>query len=309
MSVARHALPRGPRPSAPEPATADLHTHTTRSDGVLEPAELVRQVAETSVRTLAITDHDSLAAWRELTGAGAPPLPAGLSLIPGVEINAVTRGLDLPEGELHILGFGVDPEDEAFEAALRSQRTSRRLRFERTVARLRELDLSIDAYVAGLDLTRDDSLGRPTVARALVAAGHATSVDDAFDRLLGWGQPGYVPRTGLGPLDAIRAIRAAGGVSVLAHFGAAAQRVDLIRQLADAGLGGLESHHRSFDDLTRAAVSSVATDLGMLETGGTDYHGDLGRYSGSHVELVFPTWLAERAVSAIAGGHARRNGD
>jgi len=248
---------------------------------------------------LAITDHDTLAAYRELTGPEAPPLSPGLELVAGVEINAVTHGRDLLEGEVHVLGFGIDPDDEALEATLRAQRAARRTRFERAVARLREIGLAIDAHLGAVDLTRDDSLGRPTLARALVAAGHATSVDDAFDRILAWGRPGYVPRAGLGPLEAIAAIRTAGGLPVLAHFAAARERPALIRELVDAGLAGLESHHRSFDDVTRSAVSEVARALGLLETGGTDYHGDLGPYAESHAELVFPVQLAERVRRRI----------
>jgi predicted metal-dependent phosphoesterase TrpH len=186
----------------PAPSTIDLHTHTTRSDGIVGPADLVRQAAAVGVRLLALTDHDTLGGYREVLAADA--VPAGLTLMPGVEINAiVTRDLGLWEGELHILGYAMDPADATFEAALAAQRGHRRERFERTVILLRQLDLSIDAQVDALATTGDDALGRPTVARALVAAGHAASVDDAFRRLLGWGKPGYVPRTGLGPVDAI----------------------------------------------------------------------------------------------------------
>ena len=121
-------------PFVPGAAVADLHAHTLRSDGVLEPRELVRQAHAAGVRLFAIADHDNLAAYRELTAPGAPPLPDGLDLVPAVEINAVTRGLDLalPEGELHVLGIGVDPDDAAFEAAIASQRGARRLRFTAT---------------------------------------------------------------------------------------------------------------------------------------------------------------------------------
>ena len=152
----------------------DLHTHTLRSDGVLEPDDLVRAAAHAGITTLAITDHDTLAAYRDLSAAGA--VPAELELIPGVEINALARGIPLAEGELHILGFGMDPDDESFEAALRRQRDARRVRFERTIERLREVGMPIDAQLATLDLSRDDSLGRPTIGRALTAAGYATSV-------------------------------------------------------------------------------------------------------------------------------------
>src|SRR4029079_3176826 len=113
----------------------------------------------------------------------------------------------LTEGELHILGFGMDPADEAFEASLAGQRAQRRLRFERTLERLRALDLSIDAQLGHLRESDDDALGRPTVARALIAAGHAGSVEDACRRLLAWGKPAYVPRQGLDPAQAIAAIR------------------------------------------------------------------------------------------------------
>jgi 3',5'-nucleoside bisphosphate phosphatase len=291
---ARHA----PRPGDDEPfepgdAVADLHAHTTRSDGVLEPPELVRQAYEAGVRLFAVADHDNLAASRELTALGAPPLPPDLVLVPAVEINAVTGGLglDLPEGELHVLGIGVDPDDDAFEAGLVAQRGARRARFRATVDRLREIDLPVDAQVAGVDLTRDDALGRPTLARALVQAGFADSVEDAFRRILAHGQPGYVPRTGMGPVEAIRAIRTAGGLASIAHFRDAPTRLPLLRELIGEGLDGLESHHRSFEEETRTAVGATARALGLVETGGTDYHGDLGPYAASHAGLVMPDEL------------------
>ena len=237
----------------------DLHTHTTRSDGVLTPDELVRDVAAVGVRVLAITDHDTLAGYRELRAAGA--VPAGLELIAGVEINAISRGIPLADGELHILGYGLEADNQAFEAILARQRAARRVRFERTVARLRDIGLPIDLQVAGIDLTRDDALGRPTIARALIAAGFADSVEDAFRRLIGWGGPAYVPREGLGPGEAIAAIRAAGGLAVLAHFSEAQDQVPLIRQLIELGLGGLEVYYRSFSTEVVASVAAVAEAL------------------------------------------------
>jgi hypothetical protein len=285
----RHAAPARRRGIAGAPSTVDLHTHTHHSDGLLAPAALVADAAACGVRLLAITDHDSLAAYRELQANGAVDLPEALELVPGVEINAVNRGeAALTEGELHILGYGVDPDDEAFEAVLARQREARRVRFTRTVERLRELDLPIDDAVGRLDLTRDDALGRPTIARALMDHGFAESVEDAFSRLLGHGGPAYVPRDGVGPLEAIGVIRAAGGLPVLAHFAEAPTRRGVLAELRDAGLRGLEVHHRSFDDETAAAVGAVATELGLVATGGTDYHGDLGPYADAHAELRVP---------------------
>ena len=244
------------------------------------------------MRTLSITDHDTLAGYREVVADGA--VPAAMALISGVEINAlVPRDLGLMEGELHILGFGMDPADEAFEAALAEQRDHRRLRFERTVTRLRELGLAIDPQVERILATEPgartgDALGRPTIARALMAAGHATSVEDAFSRLIGHGGPAYVRREGLGPIDAIAAIRAAGGLAVLAHFREAPDQLGVLGELIDHGLDGLEVYYRTFDDATVAVVRAVADELRLVATGGTDYHGDTETYAAAHADLAIP---------------------
>jgi predicted metal-dependent phosphoesterase TrpH len=279
------------------PSSVDLHTHTRRSDGMLEPVDLVRAAADCGVTTFALTDHDTLAGYREVVAMGA--VPGGMTLVPGVEINAlVTQDLGLWEGELHILGFGMEPADERFEAALAAQRRQRRIRFERTVDRLRELGLDIDAEVAALP-RGDDALGRPTVARALIAAGHAASVEDAFQRFLGRGCPAYVPRMGLGPLEAIDAIRASGGLATLAHFSEAPARIEVVRELVAAGLGGLEVFHRSFDAATVEAVGDVAASLGLLATGGTDYHGDTGTYAEAHAALWVPPEVPEAVLERL----------
>ncbi len=292
------------RSPSPFPSTVDLHTHTTRSDGVMAPADLVAAAAACGVTFMALTDHDTLAGYREVVAADA--VPATLTLIPGVEINAlVTKDLGLWEGELHILGFGMDPDDEAFEAALSAQRDRRRVRFERTVARLRELDLAIDTQVAELRTGDDDALGRPTIARALMAAGHAASVEDAFRRLLGYGCPAYIPREGLGPHEAIEAIRAAGGFAALAHFSEARGRIEVVRELVDGGLRGLEVYYRSFDAAMTKSVRTVATDLGLVQTGGSDYHGDLGSYADAHAYLWVPASVADGVRAALGVQSAR----
>jgi len=286
----------------PEPTQVDLHAHTCRSDGLLSPSALVAAAAAVGVRVLAITDHDTLAGYRDLVAPGAGPLPPGLRVLAGVEINAVAPGLDLPDGELHVVGLGVDPAAEAFEAALAAQRGGRRRRFERMVLRLRGAGLAVDAQLAGLDPADDDALGRPTLARALVAAGFATSVTDAFARFVGRGGPGYVPREGLGPIDAIRAIRGAGGIPVLAHFSVAPSRRVLLRELMHAGLAGLEVHHRSFDAATVKSMGAVARDLGLLPSGGTDYHGDDETYAEAIAETWVPPEIASGVLAALQVG-------
>jgi 3',5'-nucleoside bisphosphate phosphatase len=283
----------------PAPSTVDLHAHSIRSDGVLTPEQLIRDVAAAGVRTFSLTDHDTLAGYRDLVAADA--VPAGLRLVPGVEINAlVMRDLGLWEWELHILGFGMDPDDEAFEAILAAQRDARRIRFERTVALLREIGMPIDAQVAALPTAEEDALGRPTIARALIAAGFASSVEDAFSRIIGHGGPGYVRRAGVGPEDAIAAIRAAGGLPVLAHFREAPTRPDVIGELVDAGLGGLEVYYRTFDRATVEAMEETARTHGLVMTGGTDYHGDLGPYADAHARLWVPPEVGETLVERTA---------
>ena len=284
----------------PAPSTIDLHTHTLRSDGVLEPADLVRQAFEAGVRVLAITDHDNLAGYREMRASAA--LPPGLELLPGVEINAVVdKRNELWEGELHVLGFGMDGDDDAFEAALARQRGERRRRFDRILVRLRQIGMPVDAQIAQVAVGDEDALGRPTVARALIRAGYADSVEDAFQRWLARGMPAYVPRNGLGPVAAIGAIRAAGGIPVLAHFREAAERQPIVRELVEHGLGGLEVYYRTFDRATVSSVAAVADALRLVRTGGSDYHGDLGRYAEAHAGLWVPPEVGVELESAIKG--------
>jgi 3',5'-nucleoside bisphosphate phosphatase len=289
----------------PSPSRADFHAHSLRSDGLLTPQELVVAAAAAGVRTLALTDHDTLAGYRELVARGAPPLPADFTLLPGVEINATVPDADLPDGELHLVGLGVDPGAEAFEELLERQRGARRRRFERMLARLRNAGMPVDAQLADLDRRDEESLGRPTIARALVAAGFARDVQDAFDRIVGHGRPGYVRREALGPVDALAAIRAAGGLPVLAHFASAPERPALLRDLFEAGLRGIEVHHRSFDAATVERMRAVAAAHGLVPSGGTDFHGDEGSYAVAIGETWIPDDVADGVRAALATlGHA-----
>jgi predicted metal-dependent phosphoesterase TrpH len=221
-----------------------------------------------------------------------------------VEINSVAIGIpQLWEGELHILGLGVDIADDFFEAALERQRSSRLTRFNRIVDRLRQLgfpiDDQVDRLLAGQGAERGASLGRPQIARCLVGARFASSVDDAMQRLLIRGKPAYVPREGLGPAEAISAIRAAGGLPSLAHFADAFRRRDLIQELARLGLGGLEVHYRHFDADTIADLAAVAGELRLVPTGGSDYHGDTETYAEAHASLYVPDEDATNLYSLL----------
>jgi 3',5'-nucleoside bisphosphate phosphatase len=280
----------------PAPSWADFHAHTSRSDGLLAPATLAAAAAAAGVRTLAVTDHDTLAGYRELVAPGAPPPPPGLELIPGVEINAVgSEAADAPDDELHLVGLGVDPGNAAFETILDRQRGARRRRFERMVARLRAAGVPVDAQLDGLDRGDEEALGRPMLARALVEAGYATDVPEAFARLIGPGRPGYVRREGIGPGEAIAAIRAAGGLPVLAHFAAAPGQPAIIAGLVAAGLGGIEVHHRSFPAVTVEAMRAVAAAHRLVPSGGTDFHGD----EGSYAEAIGETWIPDEVAEGV----------
>jgi predicted metal-dependent phosphoesterase TrpH len=282
----------------PSPSTIDLHTHTLRSDGLLTPAQLVDAAASAGVKLLAITDHDTLAGVRELRRGKLPP---GLELLPGIEINTVAAHRDdIAEGEVHVLGLGVDPDDDALEAALARQRDARRLRFEKMVQKLRDQDVPIDTALEGLPATTDeDALGRPRLARALIKCGYATSVEDAFRQHLSKGRPAYVPRQGLGPADAIRAIREAGGLASLAHYAEAPDQLDWVRSLIDMGLNGLEVYYRAYDQEVVATLHRIATDLRLVMTGGTDYHGDRETYAQAHAELWVPPEVADGVRAGI----------
>ncbi|HET7181428.1 MAG TPA: PHP domain-containing protein [Candidatus Limnocylindrales bacterium] len=305
-AVDRHRARSGWRP--PSPSRLDLHSHTCRSDGLLTPSDLASSAAAAGIRLLAITDHDTLAGVRELRAAG--DTPPGLEVLPGIELNSVLADpAALGEGEVHVLGLGVDPDDEELEAALAKQRERRRARFDLMVARLRNLGMSIDGALERQQeeraTTDEDALGRPRIARALIACGYATSVEDAFERHLSKGRPAYVPRLGLNAVESIRAIRKAGGLASLAHFAEAPAHLGFLRELQDEGLNGLEVYYRAYDQGTVGILRDIAKRLGLVMTGGSDYHGDRETYAEAHAELYVPDEVADGVRSALRQGAAR----
>lgn len=292
--------------------TIDLHCHTRRSDGVLEPLELWEAMRAWGMGLVAITDHDTLAAVRELRGMGlgSETSPAGPRLVAGIEINTVP-GADPGEWagrdgeELHILGYGLDPHDEVLASELARQRDGRRTRLARTLGLLAGMGMDVSDLLRPGALGAQDpeaSVGRPHVARALVEAGHATSVEDAFARLLGHGCPAYVRRVGMGPREAIERITASGGLAVLAHAPYAPDSPALIETLMGWGLRGLEVHYRTFDDATVARLAAFAREAGLLATGGSDYHGDLMDYATAQATTHVPTGVGEALLAALEPG-------
>ena len=286
----------------------DLHSHSDRSDGVLAPEELYRHMTEVGLEIAALTDHDTLAGYRLLrdqiaTGA----IPLGPRLIPAIEINSVAdralieMGIELEEGELHILGYGVDAEDGTFESKLEGQRNARQTRLMLMIDKLRELGVPIDEQIAPA-LASDESVGRPHVARAMVAAGHVENVQQAFDEWIDRSGPAYIPRQGMRSRDAIDAIMAAGGIPVLAHYPAAPEQPPLIDLLRDWGVVGLEVYYRRYEPATVSAMVDLTTRLGVLATGGSDYHGDNMSYAEATRTTYVPLEAGEALLAAIGAG-------
>jgi predicted metal-dependent phosphoesterase TrpH len=301
-----------PTPQAGWPANkVDLHSHSDRSDGLLPPAELYRAMTEVGLEIAALSDHDTLAGYRQLrdeiaTGA----IPLGPRLIAATEINSVADralvelGVELEEGELHILGFGVDADDGIFEAKLEGQRNSRKTRLLLMIDKLRELGVPIDDQI-GPALASDEAVGRPHVARAMVAAGHVETVQHAFDQWIDRTGPAYIPRQGMKSREAIDAIMAAGGIPVLAHYPAAPEQPTLLKLLMDWGVRGLEVYYRRFVPESVSAMVEVAARLGLLATGGSDYHGDTGSYAEATRTTYVPLEAGERLMAALDGNGVR----
>jgi 3',5'-nucleoside bisphosphate phosphatase len=245
----------------------DLHLHTTASDGFCTPDELVAQAAAAGLTTIAVTDHDTTAAIPAMT---ALCNEAGLTLVPAIEITAMEARRDV-----HMLGYFIDPAHEGLQAFLARARASRIERVRVIAERLASLGVHIDVAPLVGDAAKQDgrSIGRPQVARAIVAAGHATDVSDAFDRWLSRGKPGFVPRAGASPEQVIDVIHAAGGLASMAHPVLAGMD-DRIPALRDAGLDALEAYHSEHDQAARGRYLGLARSLDLLVTGGSDYHGD-----------------------------------
>jgi predicted metal-dependent phosphoesterase TrpH len=252
---------------------ADLHTHSSRSDGVLAPAELVRLAREVGLDALALTDHDSLTGLDEARQAG---LELGVEVIAGVELSVRNGGSDE-----HLLGLFVDPSARELVAYLDELQATRQRMAQDTLAALARLGLLVDpARVA--ELARGAVVTRPHIARALVEAGHVASEQEAFDRYLGSGKPAAVPRPNPDPIRAIQLVRAAGGVAALAHpvFGQEAswqarlastpERLD---RLQAAGLQAVECVYPDATPEISERLVEWTRERGLLVTGGTDYHG------------------------------------
>ncbi|MFD7322511.1 PHP domain-containing protein [Streptomyces sp. NPDC059875] len=246
----------------------DLHTHSTASDGTDTPAELVRNAAAAGLDVVALTDHDTTRGYAEAIAA----LPEGLTLVTGAELSCRIDGVGL-----HMLAYLFDPDEPELAAERELVRDDRVPRARAMVGKLQELGVPVTweqvARIAG-----DGSVGRPHVAEALVELGVVPDVSGAFTQeWLADGGRAYVEKHELDPFDAIRLVKAAGGVTVFAHP-LAVKRGEVVPEsamarLAEAGLDGIEVDHMDHDEATRARLRGLAKELGLLATGSSDYHG------------------------------------
>lgn len=268
-------------------ALADLHVHSDRSDGLHAPQELVKRAEKIGLEGIALTDHDTLDGLRDFMDA---PTLTDLQRIPGVEISTEYQGF-----ELHMLGYFVPLEESPIDIRLRTTRESRHTRFPKMIQKLRDLGIEIEDEEIEVILKDVDSPGRPHLARILIEKGVVKDINEAFAKYLSSGKPAYVARSKMDSIYAINLIRESGAVPVLAHplLIKEVNLKQLLQQLKSHGLEGVEvdyGYQKSENMDLVESVRKIAEELGLIATGGSDFHGDDGHYAlgskGTSVETI-----------------------
>jgi predicted metal-dependent phosphoesterase TrpH len=268
---------------------ADLHSHSSVSDGTEPPAVVIRRAAEAGLDVIALTDHDTVAGHRE----AASVMPAGLTLLPGAELSCRLEG-----HSVHILAYLFDPENDALAGEMAEIRESRLHRARAMVDKLNELGVPV-TWEQVSEIAGGGVVGRPHIARAMIDAGVVSSIDEAFTPTwIGPGGRAHVTRYALDPAKALRLVRRAGGVTVLAHPRGAARGWqvpdDVIADLAALGLTGIEVNHPQHSPDDRGRLRELARSLRLVSSGGSDDHGALTGFrigtevadDGAYEELI-----------------------
>jgi predicted metal-dependent phosphoesterase TrpH len=247
----------------------DLHVHSAASDGSLSPRELVAEAKAQGMRAIALTDHDTIEGLEEALAAGAE---MGLEVIPGIEISA-----DHEPGSMHILGYFIDHRSRQLDEQLQVLKQARAERNPQIIAKLQKLGLAI-TMAEVLAVTGGGQVGRPHIAQVLVNKGYVANFQEAFVKYIGNHGPAYVSKFRFAPRDAIAMITAAGGVAGLAHpftleYSSTGHLKMILQQLRDWGLSAIEVYYPEHPPERQAQYKKLAQELGLLTTGGSDYHG------------------------------------
>ncbi|HEY50109.1 MAG TPA: PHP domain-containing protein [Dehalococcoidia bacterium] len=244
---------------------ADLHLHTTASDGRLSPQEIVRKASELGLDVIAITDHDTVEGIQPALEAarGCPHL----AVIPGVEIST-----NMPQTEVHILGYFIDHTSITLNESLKELRDSRYNRGQKMVAKLSEMGIDIK-WERVVELAKGGNIGRPHIAQAMLERGYVTSLKEAFTKYIGRNGPAYIERKKVTPVEAIDLILKTSGLPFLAHPADIENLEPFVAQLKQAGIMGLEVYYANYSRSTIAHLQNVASRHGLATSGGSDYHG------------------------------------
>ncbi|UCF20362.1 MAG: PHP domain-containing protein [Gemmatimonadota bacterium] len=276
----------------PEPGAArvDLHLHSTCSDGLSRPAEVVDAAQESGLLAIALTDHDTVAGIAE---ARQRAERLDLAFVPGIEFSCHDE-----TGSTHLLGYFIDPQNGGLLECLGAIQADRLNRAEAIVAKLNGLGLEVTFEAVLAQAAPSRLIARPHIARALVEGGWVKSYGEAFARFLAAGQPAYVPTLRISPAEGIARIQAAGGLAVLAHPGLT-HGEQAIRRLAAAGLDGLETLHPEHGPCEVRKLRRLAAELDLLETGGSDWHGRSDRRRGQLASQAVPyEWYLKLSQAA-----------
>jgi predicted metal-dependent phosphoesterase TrpH len=254
----------------------DLHIHTDASDGSYTPAEVLDRALQLHLGAIAITDHDTVAGVEAALASG---IPTAIGFLTGVEISAAPPPSYPRSGSFHILGYDFRPQDPNLRRELQTLQEARRDRNPRIIERLNRIGVPIRLEDVA-SLAGSGQIGRPHIADCLVRTGAATSIDDAFDRLLGTGRPAYVDKYRIDCSRAVDLIRNAGGIAVLAHPGLLVLDEDsqldrIVVELCALGLKGLEVFYPGHSASLTRQLLALAKRHGLLVTGGTDFHGTI----------------------------------
>jgi len=268
----------------------DLHTHTTASDGRCTPEELVSRAADAGITVLGVTDHDTMAGCARARAACAH---AGIEFVPGIEITAAVGDLDV-----HVLGYFLDADSQTLQSFLAEQRQRRIDRIEAMVAKLAGHGIMLDLKkILNPDLDPEASVGRPAIARELVAGGHVADTSEAFNRWLSRGRPAFVARVAAEPPEVFERIHDADGIVSLAHPGLL-EHDEWIDGYAASGMDALEAYHSDHDQADTARYLAIAARLQVLVSGGSDFHGDASHGGGRPGGVTLPRDRYERLRSA-----------